>query len=153
MNSQEMDMKTLRAIHVLSTCGSVTKAAEILQATPGAISYLINKTRKATGSSLFFRTRHGMEPNALAKSLSERYQSINEAFFTPVSDPDQPLQHITLSTWSLLELELAKEALASDSLPAKLDFQPQPLADNVTDGTTVRAGAANATATFVLNYE
>lgn len=129
MTTEGMDIKTLRAVHVLSTCGSVTKAAKILQVTPGAVSYLINKARKATGSSLFFRTRRGMEPNALAKTLSERYRSISDELFSPDTSFAQTPQRVTLSTWSLLELLLTKAVLEKGSFPAKLDFQPQPLED------------------------
>ncbi|MGL4726820.1 MAG: LysR family transcriptional regulator [Scandinavium sp.] len=130
MADDGLDMKVLKAIHVLSTCGSVTRAAEILHVTPGAVSYLINKARKTTGSALFFRTRTGMEPNTLAKELSQRYQNINHELNAPDSDNAYASRNIVVSTYSLAELILSHAALNSASTLPMLHFQPQHESEN-----------------------
>lgn len=130
MADEGLDMKVLKAIHVLSTCGSVTRAAEILQVTPGAVSYLINKARKTTGSALFFRTRTGMEPNTLAKELSRRYQNINHELTPSDSDDAYASRTIVVSTYSLAELILSHAVLNSASTLPMLHFQPQHESEN-----------------------
>lgn len=130
MAGDGLDMKVLKAIHVLSTCGSVTRAAEILQVTPGAVSYLINKARKSTGSALFFRTRTGMEPNTLAKELSQRYQNINHELNASDSNNAYASRSIVVSTYSLAELILSHAALNSASTLPMLHFQPQHESEN-----------------------
>ena len=125
MADEGLDMKVLRAIHVLSTCGSVTRAAEILQVTPGAVSYLINKARKTTGSALFFRTRSGMEPNTLAKELSQRYQNITHEL-TPADDQTAlSSRTVVVSTYSLAELILSAALLKSATATPLIHFQQQ----------------------------
>lgn len=130
MAGEGLDIKVLRAIHVLSTCGSVTKAAEILDVTPGAISYLINKARKTTGSALFFRTRTGMEPNNLAKELSQRYQNISLELATPDDENALFNRSMVISTYSLLELILSHSMLNAPSAMPTLHFQPHRDNDN-----------------------
>lgn len=117
-----LDMKVLRAIHLLCTSGSVTKAAEILQVTPGAVSYLINKARKSTGSALFFRTRSGMKPNTLALELSQRYQSINQDYNVDGSALSPDGRAIVLSTPSILELLLTTALLKNENEQTRLAF-------------------------------
>ncbi|MFK3662130.1 LysR family transcriptional regulator [Scandinavium sp. NPDC088450] len=99
-----VDLKVLRAVHVLASCGSVTKTSEILNVTPGSVTYLLNKARHATGSALFFRTKNGMEPDSVAKELSLRYQK----FTTEFEENDKKLslndRNISVSTYALLEL-------------------------------------------------
>ena len=118
----QLDMKVLRAIHILSTSGSVTKAAEILQVTPGAVSYLINKARKSTGSALFFRTRSGMKPNTLALELSQRYQNINQDYNVDGSALSPGGRAIVLSTPSILELLLTITLLNNENEQTHLAF-------------------------------
>lgn len=72
----KLDIKTLRTIYTLCSCGSVMQTAKLLGVSPGAISYTLNKARKITGSALFFRSRTGMEPGSLAEELSQKYQKI-----------------------------------------------------------------------------
>lgn len=105
--SVELDIKVLRAIHTLSTAGSVTKAAQLLQVTPGAVSYLINKARKATGSALFFRTREGMRPNTLATELSQRYQNMVASFSSEDVGHKNHNRTYIVSTYTLVEFLLA----------------------------------------------
>ncbi|TNV20563.1 LysR family transcriptional regulator [Buttiauxella sp. B2] len=125
MTINQLDIKVLRAIHVLITCGSVTRTAEILKVTPAAISYLINKARKVTGSPLFIRTRSRMEADTVAQELSQRYQNIINEF--NMNDSESSLDERTLSimTYSLLELLLSMDLLNSPELPAKVNFVRQ----------------------------
>ncbi|MFK3663275.1 LysR family transcriptional regulator [Scandinavium sp. NPDC088450] len=60
------DLKLLRTKHTICQAGSVTLAAVVLGITPGAVSYLVKKAREATGATLFFRTRNGLEPDLQA---------------------------------------------------------------------------------------
>lgn len=116
---RQMDLKVLRAVHLLTTSGSVTKTAELLQVTPGAVSYLINKARKSTGSALFFRTREGMKPNTLALELSRRYQSVSQNFPDKEMEKSLDSRTIVISTYSLLELLLSISLLKT----ARLSFR------------------------------
>jgi len=120
----ELDIKVLRAIYTLSTAGSVTKAAEMLQVTPAAVTYLINKARKTTGSALFFRTREGMKPNTLATELSQRYQGMMQDYFPEESMSSSLSRAFTISTYSLIEFLLALEWGSSVQKGAELSFVP-----------------------------
>lgn len=114
----QFDIKTLRTIHTLCSCGSVMQTAKILGVSPGAISYTLNKARKITGSALFFRSRTGMVPNNLAQELSQKYQTIIKEI-----DLDNVLSvkdktTFTVSCYSLLELLLSTALIsAADPLP------------------------------------
>lgn len=119
-----LDIKTLKTIHTLCACGSVTQAAIALGVSPGAISYTINKARKLTGSALFFRTRTGMAPNTLAEELAQTYQAIIQQV-----DLDSPLalkekSRFIVSSYSLIELLLSKALLASGNDFPRIDFRP-----------------------------
>lgn len=105
--SVELDIKVLKAVYTLSTAGSVTKAAQVLQVTPGAVSYLINKARKTTGSALFFRTKEGMKPNTLATELSQRYQDIVASLASDDAGAATSNRTFIISTYTLLEFLLA----------------------------------------------
>lgn len=120
--NEELDIKILRAIYTLSTAGSVTKAAEQLQVTPGAITYLINKARKATGSALFFRTREGMKPNTLATELSQRYQNMMADYFPHSSRVSSSDRMFVVSTYSLIEFMLALAWGQTSEQAARLSF-------------------------------
>ncbi|TDN51524.1 LysR family transcriptional regulator [Scandinavium goeteborgense] len=124
-----VDIKVLRAVHILITCGSVTKAAEILNVTPGAVTYLLNKARKATGSALFFRTKNGMLPDNVAKELSLRYKKFAGEF----SESNQKLslgdRDITISTYALIELLIGIHSKKSNS-NGKINFSPLPMDDD-----------------------
>lgn len=120
--NEELDIKTLRAIYTLSMAGSVTKAAERLQVTPAAISYLINKARKATGSALFFRTREGMKPNTLATELSQRYQNMMADYFPQDPRISSSDRAFVVSTYSLIEYLIALAWRQSFEQVPRLNF-------------------------------
>jgi DNA-binding transcriptional LysR family regulator len=121
---RNLDLNVLRAIHVLCEAGSVTKAADILNVTPGAISYLINKARKETGSVLFIRTRTGMAPDTIARELSVRYLSISQEFS---HNEDGPVNSrpMVISSYSLVELLLSLAVLNEQSQYPELIFHRQ----------------------------
>lgn len=125
-----VDMKALRAIHVLTTCGSVTKTAELLDVSPGTISYLLNKVRKQTGSALFFRTRNGMIPDNIARELSQRYQSITNELFDDKNIVSLTNRDITISTYSLLELLISMALSDKETFPASIRFSAPELNDD-----------------------
>lgn len=103
-----IDLSLLKVISTLVSCGSVTKTAEILNVSPGAISYSLNKARFQTGAHLFIRTRTGMKPDSTALELSLRYQKFNSSL-TDKNESESALQReaLTFNTFSLVELMLA----------------------------------------------
>lgn len=103
----DLNIKVLRAIYTLNTAGSVTKAAELLQVTPAAVTYLINQARKITGSALFYRTRDGMKPNTLALELCQRYQNIMRDYYPAETVSSSKNRVFIISTYSLFEFYLA----------------------------------------------
>ncbi|MDH1612400.1 LysR family transcriptional regulator [Klebsiella aerogenes] len=123
-----LDLKVLKAVHILCDAGSVSKTAEILNVTPGAVTYLINKARAATGSALFIRGRNGMSPNPLAKELSARYLTVAEELSTPEHLASN--RKMVISSYSLAELLLSLETLESTETFPELVFQRQLYDDN-----------------------
>ncbi|QCT18885.1 LysR family transcriptional regulator [Jejubacter calystegiae] len=122
-----IDIKALKAIHILTTCGSVTKTAELLNVSPGTISYILNKARKKTGSALFFRTRNGMAPDNIAKELSQYYQSItNKMKQIPLEN-----RSLTISTYSLIELLISAKLNVSGKLPATMKFSAPDFSEEI----------------------
>lgn len=99
-----LDIKTLRVLHTLMNCGSVTRSAAYLDVTPGAISYFLNKARKSTGSALFFRTKNGMQPDNIGRALAERYQQITDSKIINTEKVSLSNRGLTISTYALIEL-------------------------------------------------
>ncbi|HAV1790286.1 TPA: LysR family transcriptional regulator [Enterobacter hormaechei subsp. xiangfangensis] len=119
-----LDIKVLRAVHILCESGSVSKAAEILDVTPGAVTYLINKARKETGSSLFVRSKTGMVPDTVARELSARYLAISNEFSKDETGPvnNRPM---VISAYSLAELLLSLSIFKDENLYPELIFRRQ----------------------------
>ncbi|MGR7122216.1 LysR family transcriptional regulator [Klebsiella aerogenes] len=126
-----LDIKALRVIHVMTTSGSVTKTAELLNVSPGAISYMLNKARQATGCSLFSRTHSGMVPDNTAKQLSQRYINITKELHEYNGVVSLENRTVTLSTYSLLELMIAESLSNKATFPVMLEFS-MPEIDNET---------------------
>ncbi|MCT4712220.1 LysR family transcriptional regulator [Enterobacteriaceae bacterium H11S18] len=108
--TQEIDVNLLRIIHLLVTNGSVTKTAQVLGLTPGAISHALNKARKLSGQHLFIRTRSGMQPDTLALELSQRYQKYTESSQEPGQD-NNSRNIFFLRTISFMEMLVADKIL------------------------------------------
>lgn len=125
-----LDMKVLRAIHILVTCGSVTKTADLLNVSPGAVSYLLNKARQATGSALFIRTRQGMIPDNIAKELSQRYVNIAKELYEHKGGLSLSTREVIICTYSLFEFVISDILSSMDDRPDQLHFTPPEMDDN-----------------------
>ena len=118
----KFDIKTLRTIHTLCSCGSVMQTAKLLGVSPGAISYTLNKARKITGSALFYRSRTGMVPSSLAEELSQKYQKIvNELDVERVLSATEK-NIFTVSCYSVLELLLSTALIATTEQLPRINF-------------------------------
>lgn len=125
-----LDIKILRAIHLIVTCGSVTKAADLLNVSPGAVTYLVNKARQATGSALFLRTRAGMVPDNIAKELSQRFLTITKEFDSDKGGMSLSSRELILCTYSLLEFLISSKIAHMVTRPEQLHFTPPEMNDN-----------------------
>ncbi|MBB1202122.1 LysR family transcriptional regulator [Enterobacteriaceae bacterium 89] len=123
----EIDLKLLKIINTLVVNGSVTKTAELLNLSPGTISYALKKARTLTGAHLFIRTKSGMKPDTTARELSQRYQRFNETNSSKTFITDsQPQDEITVMTYSPVEMMIAKavKQLATDKQHYRYTFLP-----------------------------
>jgi DNA-binding transcriptional LysR family regulator len=125
-----IDMKVLRAVHLLVTCGSVTKTAELLDVSPGAVSYLLNKARQTTGSALFLRTREGMIPDNIAKELSQRYVNISKELYDDKGVVSLSNREVMICTYSLLEFIISSSLSGMKDSPEQLHFTPPEMNDS-----------------------
>lgn len=125
-----LDLKVLKAVHTLCISGSVTNTARLLHVSPGAISYLINKARKATGSALFFRTKNGMEPDIQAKELSALYLSMEQKIENAQLTDNEHARTMIISSYSLVELLLSISVLNDKNKHAPIEFRHQSYDDN-----------------------
>jgi len=123
-------MKVLRAIHLLVTCGSVTKTADLLGVSPGAVSYLLNKARQKTGSALFLRTRDGMLPDNIAKELSQRYLNIAKELYDDNGAVSFSNREIMICTYSLFEFAISDRLCIMAERPDQIHFTPPEMSDN-----------------------
>lgn len=105
----EIDLKLLKVINTLVVSGSVTKTAQLLNLSPGTISYALKKARSITGAHLFIRTKSGMKPDTTAQELSQRYQKFtginSEVAVTCETEQNSVL---TFMTYSPVELMIAR---------------------------------------------
>ncbi|EKS6650438.1 TPA: LysR family transcriptional regulator [Enterobacter hormaechei subsp. hoffmannii] len=128
--TDSLDMKVLRVIHLLVTCGSVTKTADLLGVSPGAISYLLNKARQSTGSALFLRTREGMIPDNIAKELSQRYVNIAKELFDDKGMVSLNNREVMICTYSLFEFVISDRLCSMEKRPDQIHFTPPEMNDN-----------------------
>ncbi|MGL4726822.1 MAG: LysR family transcriptional regulator [Scandinavium sp.] len=104
----EIDLKLLKVINTLVVSGSVTKTAQLLNLSPGTISYALKKARSITGAHLFIRTKSGMKPDTTARELSQRYQKftgVNSE--TAETDETESGNRLTFMTYSPVEMMIA----------------------------------------------
>ncbi|MEB5742660.1 LysR family transcriptional regulator [Klebsiella aerogenes] len=116
------DIKILKVVHFLVMNNSVTKTAELLNVSPGTISYMLNKARQLTGSSLFLRTQNGMIPNQVATELSNHYINITKELKNYSEIKSSANRVFTISTYSLLEFMLAETLSDKEKFPIMLKF-------------------------------
>ena len=126
----ELDLKTLKAIHIVHMTGSVSRAAEVLDVSPGGVSYLINKARAATGAALFVRTREGMQADSLAQELSARYQIISNELSSSNEEGVLGKKTLIISSYSLAELLISLTVLDDVIDYPELVFHRQLYDDN-----------------------
>ncbi|MBU9843904.1 LysR family transcriptional regulator [Rahnella ecdela] len=119
----KIELKLLKVINFLVMTGSVTKTAQMLNLTPGAISYSLKILRKMTGEHLFIRTHNGMKPDTTALELSQRYErftasseSIGNTLKTKTRD------ELKFMTFSLIEMLLADSIFCLKNVEAGYRF-------------------------------
>lgn len=107
--SQIIEIKLLKIINTLVDCGSVKTTAKLLNITPAAVSYSLNKLRDITGEHLFIRTRDGMKPNTTAYELSQRYKKFfaTDAYIRKGAAVEEQ-GNLTILTYSPVEMLLSK---------------------------------------------
>ena len=127
--TNQLDLKLLRTINAICQAGSVTRAAVVLGITPGAVSYLVNKARKITGSALFFRTRNGLEPDLQALELSARYESIAGEIENQANIPGET-RPIAISAYSLAEFLLSLAIVNDQNSYPEIMFHRQQYDEN-----------------------
>lgn len=62
-------LRGLRVVEAVARLGSLSRAADELGTTPGAVSQQVSRTEQALGIALFLRTRRGMEPTEEAQEF------------------------------------------------------------------------------------
>lgn len=118
-----LDIKSLRVIHTLVNCGSVTRSAELLNVTPATVSYYINKARKSTKTALFFKTKNGMQPDNIAKELSSRFLRITSDEKLDSKAISLSRRDLTISSYALIELLIGINSHYT-SEKRKINFTP-----------------------------
>ncbi|MCT4712787.1 LysR family transcriptional regulator [Enterobacteriaceae bacterium H11S18] len=124
-----IDIKVLRAVYLLMTCKSVKKTAQLLDVTPGAVSYLLNKARKETGSVLFLRTKAGMIPNDIANELGQRYLSLSRHLSDSHQTDSSSDRKISICTDSIVEFLISKKVSERKNYPRQISFLPSEMED------------------------
>lgn len=105
----EIDLKLLKVINTLVVSGSVTKTAQLLNLSPGTISYALKKARSITGAHLFIRTKSGMKPDTTAQELSQRYQKFSGANTdSGFSSEPEAKDELVFMTYSPVEMMIAQ---------------------------------------------
>jgi len=122
--NESLDLKVLRVIHFLVTNGSVTRTAELLNVSPGAVSYMLNKARHFTGSALFSRSGNGMVPDNVARELSLRYQNIKRELSEISGTKKLENRMVTISTYSLFEFMISMRISDKQNFPGMFHFSP-----------------------------
>jgi DNA-binding transcriptional LysR family regulator len=119
----KIELKLLKIINILVMTGSVTKTAQLLNLTPGAISYSLKTLRGVTGEHLFIRTRNGMKPDTTALELSQRYEKFKATSDnTANSLRTECRDSLKFMTFSLIEMLLADSIFCLKKVPPKYRF-------------------------------
>lgn len=108
MNINRNDLQLLACFDALAACGSVSKAAQMLNMTQPAMSNALARLRRKFGDDLFLRTRNGVTPTPKALDLVEPVRSALrdiEAIMTPAQEFDPRLSRarLTLTTSGYVE--------------------------------------------------
>lgn len=71
-NLNSIPLSALRAVEAIARTGTLTRAAEELGVTAGALSQRLAKAEKALGKSLFVRTSSGLRPTEVCAKVAPR---------------------------------------------------------------------------------
>ncbi|MBW7981146.1 LysR family transcriptional regulator [Enterobacillus tribolii] len=108
----DIDMSTIHVFLTVMDTRSVTLAAELLGSSGASVSRALNKMRERFNDPLFIRTKHGLEPTAVAlnitPNLSRALASMQQAISTSgsVSQDDRRRIRIKLCASPVMEFYL-----------------------------------------------
>jgi len=111
VNINKQDLQLLLCFDALAACGSVSKAARMLDITQPAMSNALSRLRRKFADELFLRTRNGVTPTPKALELigpvRETLEGI-EKIMSPLRefDPRTTRAKLTLTTTGYVELVL-----------------------------------------------
>lgn len=108
MNIKKHDLHLLMCFDALAACGSVSRAAQMLNMTQPAMSNALARLRRVFSDDLFLRTRNGVTPTPKALDLIEpvrRALEGIETIMTPAKefDPRVTRAKLTLTTTGYVE--------------------------------------------------
>jgi DNA-binding transcriptional LysR family regulator len=123
INPNTFDLNLIRVFVALARDRSVSLAANRLGLSQPAVSNALNRLRSLLGDPLFVRTRHGMEPTALARSLEHPLEQtladIRTALGRSVGfDPATAIRTFTLIMIDVGEIALLPSLLARFAVEA-----------------------------------
>ncbi|MBB1200719.1 LysR family transcriptional regulator [Enterobacteriaceae bacterium 89] len=103
---EHKNLKQLKVIDAVIEHGSATRAANHLNISTAAVSYILKQLRKKYSNELFTRTRTGMNPGALAYALQQEYRKLQ-----PLTDERK---NFVISTYAPFEYALTSLLNAHD---------------------------------------
>jgi DNA-binding transcriptional LysR family regulator len=123
INPNTFDLNLIRVFVALARDRSVSLAANRLGLSQPAVSNALNRLRSLLGDPLFVRTRHGMEPTELARSLEHPLEQtladIRTALGRSISfDPATAIRTFTLIMIDVGEIALLPSLLARFAVEA-----------------------------------
>ncbi|TNV20566.1 LysR family transcriptional regulator [Buttiauxella sp. B2] len=128
----QIELKVLRIIYTLISCGTVTKTAKKLGLSTGTISYNLNIARKISGSHLFARTKSGMRPDTTALELGRRYQEYLHNYEMKADAPVEKIrEHINCHTTSVMQMMLTNTLFRPGEITPPWRYQFKPFVSNV----------------------
>jgi DNA-binding transcriptional LysR family regulator len=115
-NLNMVDLNLLRVFEAMMREGSVSQAAQRLNLTQPAVSNALARMRVAFDDPLFVRTRSGMEPTAVARTLYEPIEHGLTAIRTALSenfrfDPSTSRRRFTIITTDVGEITYISQLL------------------------------------------
>jgi len=87
MDISKIDLNLLVVFDMLLRKRNVTRAAEALGVSQPAVSYALNRLRRAFGDPLFVRVAHGLQPTPRAEGLAEPLHGVLESIRADILVP------------------------------------------------------------------
>ena len=87
MDISKIDLNLLVVFDMLLRKRNVTRAAEALGVSQPAVSYALNRLRRAFGDPLFVRVSHGLQPTPRAEGLAEPLHGVLESIRADILMP------------------------------------------------------------------